>query len=291
MRNYWSCSKFAAWIRKFSGIPVIESGTSEDWKRYKKESKEKAPFIHWLTDKGLDKIQSFIYWPIDRIWDLRCAINARFFDKYHSLPTGLNKWEYHEVDSRLLHGMFQTLVDFIEIEKAWMNVIFGQDENQKKFGYKWYEMNQWLNWFMTDRRHPESGINYLQWEMSLIKDDDWYGQNEENIAEAKAKGEYGQMTAQGESAKEQLALYTWWKETYLKRPDPMEESGMSEYFKNKQSKYDDEDALFSYENDSEEERKTWEIVSAACHKIESDYEKEDEEMMIRLIKIRSHLWT
>jgi hypothetical protein len=27
------------------------------------------------------------------------------------------------------------------------------------------------------------------------------------------------------------------------------------------------------------------------HKIEQDYEKEDEEMMIRLIKIRNALWT
>jgi hypothetical protein len=32
MKNYWSCSKFADWLR---GMPKLEAGTIEEWNAWK----------------------------------------------------------------------------------------------------------------------------------------------------------------------------------------------------------------------------------------------------------------
>lgn len=288
--NYWSHSRFAEWLRSKFGLTNPTALSGKDWKIWREVSKNTSPFIHWLTDTAFDKVQDFFCWPIDKLWDLRCALNARYFDKYHYLPTKLNPWQYHEVDTRILHGLFETLVDFVEIEKAWMHVIWGQDENQKKFGYKWYEMNRWLNWFASEKRHPLAGIEYLEWEMSLVKDESWYGNDEQCIREAKEKGEFGQMTGQALAAKEQFELYHWWKNVRPNRPDPHDESGYSEYFRKLEEKHGG-DFLASLDDQTPELVEESRICSKRCHEIEEEYEREDEEMLIRLIKIRRSLWT
>ena len=287
--NYWSDSAFAEWLRKKFGLSNPGALTSKGWREWRNESKKTAPFIHWLTDEVFNKVQDFFCWPKDKLWDLRCAINARFFDKYHRLPTRLNPWQYHEVDTRVLHGLFETLVDFIEIEKAWMNVIWGQEENRKKFGYTWFEMNGWIR-PLFERRHPEAGIAYLEWEMSLITDDAWYGGDEESIKKAKEAGEYGKMTGQALGAKEQFELYHWWKHVRPTRPDPYDESGYSTYFKKLEEVHGD-DFFVGIEEQTPEMVEESRKCSKTCHEIEEAYEKEDEEMLIRLIKIRRSLWT
>ena len=288
--NYWGLSKFSKWLRSRFGLENPGALTSEGWNEWRKESKKKAPFIHWLTNTGFDRLQNFFCWPKDKLWDLRCAINSRFFDKYHTIQTRLDPWRYHEVDTRILHGMFETLVDFVEIEKAWMMVIWGQDENRHKFGYKWYEMNGWLNWFASEKRHPEAGLAHLEWEMALTIDDSWYGGDEESIAAAKEKGEYGGPTHQAKAAKEQFELYNWWKNIRPNRPDPMDASGYTAYFD--RLRKDGNDDFFSFLNTkSEEDRIEQQNCSELCSQIEEAYEREDEEMLIRLIKIRRSLWT
>lgn len=48
--EYWSCSKFADWLR---GTPKINLGTSEEWNAWRKTAKEKK-VRYWLTEEGLD---------------------------------------------------------------------------------------------------------------------------------------------------------------------------------------------------------------------------------------------
>lgn len=287
--NYWSSSKFAYWLRAKFGLTNPSALTSKEWRVWRETSKNAAPFIHWFTDEALNRIQDFFCWPKDKLWDLRCALNARYFDKYHYLPTRLNPWQYHEVDTRVLHGLFETLVDFIEIEKAWMSVIWGQDENREKFGYTKWEMNRWTNWLFTEKRHPEAGLHYLEWEMSLVQDDAWYGNHEPSISEAKEKGEYGKPTGQALSAKEQFELYNWWKNIRPNRPDPYDASGYNDYFAMLEK--NGKDFLDSLEDQTPEQAAISRKCSMDCHEIEQAYEKEDEEMLIRLIKIRRSLWT
>lgn len=288
--NYWSSSVISQWLRSKFGLRNPSCLSSEGWSEWQKECKIKSPFIHWLTDTFFDRIQDFFCWPKDKLWDIRCALNSRFFDKCHYLPTKLNPWQYHEVDTRILHGLFETLVDFIEIEKAWMHVICGQEENQKKYGYKWYELNGWTSWFASEKRHPLAGIEYLEWEMSLVKDDSWYGDDIESIELAKQTGEYGQLTSQAEMAKEQFELYHWWKNIRPLRQHPHDKSGYSAYFEKLRSRHNGDffAALNDRSSDLEEEGRKCSII---CNEIEVAYDNEDTQMLIRLIKIRNSLWT
>ena len=287
--TYWSGSKPVRWLRSKFGLTNPTAMSATDWETWRVECKKKFRFLHWVTSDGIDELQEFLFWPIDRLWDLRCALSAKFFGKYHYLPTKLNSWQYYDTDTRMLHGMFEALVDFIEIEKAWMNVISSREAG-KKFGYKWYELNAWLSWFTSEKRHPLAGIAYLEWEMSLIKDESWYGGDRDAITKAKESGEFGKMTSQALAAQEQFVLYHWWKNIRPNRPDPYDASGYSEYFKKLETQ-SGSNFLVGLETQTEDLAKEGHMCSVKCTEIEEAYDKEDEEMLIRLIKIRKSLWT
>ncbi len=247
--SYWSSSTLANIIRNsFSNVgsnkPI--SATLEDWKSWKKSYKQHNPKIYWFTEKFLNKLQNIVYWPYDRYRDVKYFIINGFFDKSHMLKTKLKFGGYHEVNNRMLHGLFETLVDFIEIEKAWMGV-FNKKEEYKKC-IKWWK----------PFRCPEAGLSVLEWEMTLFLND--LDENGEEIP-------FTSNPRQAESAKEQLVLYDWWKNIRPFRIDPYALSGF-----NKENGYSDK----SYQK---------------LEDITKSYDEEDEEMLIRLIKIRSHLWT
>jgi hypothetical protein len=69
-----------------------------------------------------------------------------------------------------------------------------------------------------------------------------------------------------------------------KRPEPMEASGWSAYCDQRRAA-DPDDWVFS------EDKIDTKPMLDMMHKMEEEYESEDEAMMIRLIKIRRSLWT
>lgn len=277
--NYWSCSKFAAWLRSFAGVKKPKVATRKEWKNWREEFKSKDKFIFWFTEKFLNKLQNFIFWPKDKLDDLYYAINARFKDRYFGMSSDLNKWQYHEIDTRILHCNFQTLVDFVESESAHM----GTWKDPKKYGIKWYHRG-WFSLFAPKWSNKQAGLDHLNWEMNLRLDEDWFGNYEPTIQEAKDNGTFGQLTGQALKAKEIYDLYIWWTETRPARPDPFEESGVASYYKDK-----DVDKWLDDINEpiSKTKQECYEIMN----KLEEQYEEEDTEMLIKLIKIRNCLWT
>jgi hypothetical protein len=238
--NYWSCSKLADKIR---GTNKPEIGlTSEGWEEWNNIAKSKHPFRYYIAEELLNDIQDFFCFPKDVCKVIRNYINNRYVHKTHYLKTGLKPGEYYEFDFRMLHGLFNELVDFVEIEKAHMCSITNNDES-KKYKFK-------------KGRCIEAGLDYLDWESKLTHKDE--------------------LTQQAESAIKTLKLYNWWKNR-INRPDPMDESGWSDYCDNKEyrSKITDEGR--------EKLNKLQEL--------EEKYDQEDEDMMIELIKIRRSLWT
>jgi hypothetical protein len=97
-------------------------------------------------------------------------------------------------------------------------------------------------------------------------------------------------TSQAISAKEIKELYIWWTTVYQNRPEPMDASGWSEHCDAMRLKYPDN--LFSSLTcrDSDDKQSS-DKAHNLLQEIEAAYEKEDEEMMIRIIKIRNSLWT
>ena len=273
--NYWACSKFADWLR---GTPKLKAGTSDEWNDWKKLARVKK-IRYWLAEEGLDKLQDLFMWPADQYNELRNYINNRFVAKMHALTaSSLKPGEWHEFDTRILHCLFDELVNFVEIDQAWMTVLFS-DEERKKYQLPW-----WRRWKLWRRwRCPEAGIEYLKWAANLAHD--------ENNFSSPGDENYGKPTAQALAAQETMVLYLWWKHTRPNRPDPMEVSGWSEHCAQKRGNGDDLfSSVLSNKKTKKQQQKEREMLDH-MQKLENQYDDEDTEMLIRLIKIRKSLWT
>jgi len=264
MRNYWDCTEWSDKLRVLlGGKTKPKSGTWDDWEEWREEAK-KHKLSYYVVDVWLDKLQNFIMWPSDRVNDVRCYCKNRWGDRLHYLPTKLKLGRFYEPDTRIMHGLFETLVDFIECEKAWMHVVFETAEERKKFPGLYQPW--WKRWKAF--RCPEAGIAHLCWEMALEK---------ESPSQAKA-------------ANEQLVLYQWWKNR-PSRPEPWEASGLRTVYDALDEKYGQGWGLKEKVKITKPEQLLYDEARDKEQLLEEHYEQEDERMLIRLIKIRKSLWT
>jgi hypothetical protein len=273
--HYWSCSKFADWIR---GTKKLSAGTSEEWHEWNTAAKMKHSFRYCLAEEGLDYLQKIVYYIPDKLNDTRYYINNRFVSCSHSLtahPRDIKPGQWQDVGNRFLPCLFNELVDFVEIEQAWHYCMWNNEEC-KKFNVPWWRSG-WLRW--RTWRCPEAGLAYLNWASTLT--------NEEFLDDDK-KSE-AVPTYQADSAKEIIKLYTWWTVTYRNRPDAYEASGWTAACEASRIA---NGGRLSFSGDKDPVlKKASDKAHKLLQKIEAAYEKEDTEMMIRLIKIRQSLWT
>jgi len=274
--NYWTCSKFADWLR---GTPKPQAASSEGWDEWNKSAKAAHPFRFWLADDGLDALQKTIFFPADKLYDIKYYINNRWVTRTNSLTAharDIKPGEWQDVGHRLLPCIFNGLVDYVEIELAWFHVVW-DDAARKKFDSPWYATG-WFRW--RTWRSRAAGLANLEWQCNLTMKEDM-GVNPDHP-------EYGKPTSQSISAKEIMDLYYWWTETHRNRPDAYKASGWSDYCEKSRIA---NDGKLNFSEKSDDLKKMCTETLDALHKIEKQYEDEDEEMLIRLIKIRSSLWT
>jgi len=275
MKNYWTCTPFADWLR---GTIKPTAATWEDWEKWKITAKTKYPLRFWLADEGLDTVQDFIYWPVTKIEDIRYYVNNRWISHSHALtahPRDIKPGEWRDVGNRFLPCLFNELVDFVEVEQAWMSVAF-DSEAAKKYAVPWYRRN-WLR--LRTWRCPEAGLAHLDWAAALVQDEDW--------GVEKTDLNYGHPTQQALNALEIKELYIWWTQVYPAREDPYDASGWTAYCSSLREKYG---TVFRSAKDENERDESMRMLGV-CNRIEKEYEDEDTEMLIRLIKIRDSLWT
>lgn len=270
--NYWSCSDFANWIRG-SIQPEVES--SEGWRTWKEMAQSKHPIRYWIAEEGLDYVQDFIMWPVDKLYDLKYWINNRYITRTHALTSNLKKGQWHEMDTRILHCLFDELVNYVEIEVASANFRW-DEESRKKYNVPFWSTG-WFRW--RTYRNVEAAMDHFEWASNLR-----WSTNEMS----EDNPEIGKMTPQAKAAIEVRELYNWWKNVYPNRPDPYEVSGWSAYC---ESRRGDLLGFLDDTGETEDDRKNVEKMLDIVNKLEQKYEREDERMMIRLIKIRHSLWT
>ena len=276
--NYWTCSPFADWIR---GTKKLSMGTSEEWSDWEVGAKTKSPVRFWIADEGLGHLQDFVTYPIRKIYDVKYYINNRWITHTHALTAhhrDIKPGDWCDVGSRFLPCLFNELVDFVEIEQAWSHIAWGSKEDRAKYDPPFYASG-WWRW--STWRCPQAGIDHLDWAMSLVLD--------ENMCVEKDNAEYGKPTSQALAAKELKELYTWWTVTYRNRPDPYDASGWSAYCE--QLRIENGNHWVGMTVKSPIIKKQGDKANKLLQKIEKAYKKEDEEMMIRLIKARDSLWT
>jgi len=242
--DYWNCSRFADWIR---GEKKPFALSADDWEKWHQEARSKRPLRYFLAETMLKRVQNFLMFPFD-LWRNASGLwRVRFIERPYLLDTGLSRWEWHELDERIIHGLFNELKNFVEVELASM----------------WIATDKEKRFLMKGGRCPEAGIAHLEWQCSLT-----YG---EDMAFKKTDPDYGKPTPQAKSAKKILELYRWW-EARPSRPDPMDASGWSE----------------AYQSGNEKAKRR---ASDKLVQIEGEMDREDERMLVRLIKIRKSLWT
>ena len=230
-----------------------------------------------MAEEGLDAIQNTIMYIPDAIYSVKYYINNRWVTRTHSLtahPRDIKPGHWCDVGNRFLPCLFNELVDFVEIELAWWHVVW-DEEARKKFKSPWYATG-WFRW--RTWRNPECGLANLEWQRNLV----W---NEDEMLD-KDDPRYGKPTSQAIKAQEILDLYTWWTVERPKRSDPHEISGWNAICDRRAPR-----ELFDIEERTAEEREETKKALDLCTEIEQRYEQEDEDMMIRLIKIRQGLWT
>jgi hypothetical protein len=273
--NYWSCTRFADWIR---GTSKLGAGTSEEWDEWRTTAQMKHNFRYWLAEEALDAVQNFVNWPMDKLNDIRYYINNRWVSKSHALtadPRDIRPGTWSDVGNRFLPCLFKELVDFVEIEQAWHHCMWS-DDAKTKFDVPWWRSG-WLR--LRTWRSAEAGLEYLRW-ASTLTNKEFLDEGEKHKAEP---------TYQANSAKEIIELYTWWTVTYRNRPDPYEASGWTAACEAQRAANGGR-LSFSTPKDPVLKKQS-DKAHKLLQKIEADYEKEDEAMMIRLIKIRQSLWT
>lgn len=278
MRNhYWTCSKFADWVR---GTPKGIAKTSEGWDDWHDEAKRYNPVRYWLAEEGLDILQTIVFYPTDKLYDIKYYINNRFVTRTHALTAharDIKPGQWQDVGNRFLPCLFNELVDFVEVELAWWQIAWNSEDRSKYnvpfWAHGWF---RWRTW-----RCPQAGLDNLEWQRNLKMDDSYCMEPDHK--------DFGKPTQQAIKAQEILDLYTWWTETYRNRPDPYEASGWSAACEaqrqangGKLSLSTPKDPVLKKQSDK---------AHKLLQKIEADYEKEDEAMMIRLIKVRHGLWT
>lgn len=280
--HYWTCSAFADWLR---GTPKLKMGTSEEWEAWEDAARAFSKFRYWLADDALGFVERMFYYPTDKIYSIKYYINNRFITRTHALtahPRDIKPGDWSDVGNRFLPCLFNELVDFVEVELAWWHLAW-DSENRAKYEAPWYN----FGWFrVRGWRCKQAGLDNLEWQRNLRWKEEECAEDSPNI---------GELTSQAVNAQEILDLYTWWTVTRPARPDPYEASGwraLCDERRQRRIAEGKKDSFFASMNDkTPAEKKATTKALEALREMEAAFEKEDEDMMIRLIKVRSGLWT
>ena len=223
--SYWSNSNFADWIR---GSKKPSSASMAGWNAWKESARRDSPIRFWLAEEFLPRLQEIWTFIPDQIHEMSYYINNRFIEKRHCLKTKLKPGNWYEFEDRIIHGLFEELVDFIEIEKAYHHTVW-DEKSRKKYNVPW-----WRRGIFPIRawRCPESGLDYLKWEMSLVYD--------ESSGCKPTDRYYGLPTPQAMAAIETYELYNWWKNVRPSRVDPYENTTPKQSWEI-EKEYDEED--------------------------------------------------
>lgn len=267
--NYWSDSKF---VKKITGYDRPYALTSDEWDKWHADTKKAYPIRYWFSEVFVDWLQDVVFYIPDKIHKIFYWYNNRFVEQRHVLKTGLKAGEWHEFDTRVLHGVFNELVDFVEVEKAFHHV--AQDkEKRKEYKPPWWRFGK-LGFYLRGWRCPQAGIDYLLWEASL--------KNDSSMGIKPTDPDYGKPSSQAEAADETLYLYIWWKNRKY-RYDPEEVSGLNVFY--------DSGLPRLRGNWTPQRNQEWRELHAKARTLEEQYYDEDTQMLTRLIKVRSDLWT
>lgn len=192
-RNYWCDSKLADKLR---GTVKPIACTYGGWDEWKAVAQQQHPYRYWFTETVLDRVQDVVMFPIDVYATVKRWYVNKYITKTHSLiSTTLKKGEWYDLDTRILCCVFDGLVDFVEVECAWMYTMVEDRYNKtnKAKSFAW--------WRGEGRRDADAGLKYLE-TMTTETDAAFLPEEEQLLAEP---------MPYALAAEDAIELYAWWK--------------------------------------------------------------------------------
>lgn len=143
-----------------------ESATMTEWDAWEAKNKKEKPILYFLLETAPAWIRCrYKWWITDPIYHLKC----KYFRKYHYIkidvdrffnhnqhifPYKLRNYHWYDTDTKMLYGLFQLVVDYIE------------GENPERFDWQvtpeqqkiWKEINELYDWWTKER--PERKVEY-----------------------------------------------------------------------------------------------------------------------------------
>lgn len=253
MRTYLSSSRLFRYIRRKFGIKKPYALELGRWEKWKEKTQRDHPLGYFLTETLPDLLDAIWKAITDPYYNTRYYIRNRFIRKTHVLRTDCKPGEYMDTDEKIVTALANAVIDFVEIELAYKSLWCGTEESKAAV---------WKN-----GRCPELGLAHLAWEMTL---------DDPNLDVT------DRCDSQAAHAREVHAIYAWAK-TRNDRIDPHTAGGWMAYC----DKYPDT----LWEEKTAEQEEEADAALKKVREIEEQYDQEDRDMMIRLIKVRKSMWT
>jgi hypothetical protein len=217
----WNCSKIADIIR---GSKKPFALGWREWDVWHEDAKKKHPLRYYLAETGLKTLQNILYFPYDIYNTIDIYVRNRWIDKTHMIKTGLKPGQYYEFDTKVLHGLFNELVDYVEVELAHTMKAYKDRDYKFKNG-----------------RCKQAGLDHLDWACALRMGTDFNLDLDDP--------DYDKPTRQAISSQKIKDLYLWWTEIRPLRLDPLDLYDTIEHSKREtldkideiSQMYDDED--------------------------------------------------
>lgn len=234
--------------------------SSKGWRLFNKEFEETSP-IRYYFHRNFKK--TFI-WPISfRYRRISEWIRYRTYDRYHILDTGLDPG-YYDISTKMLNVNFNMLKNHVEIELAKHSYWCGEGREN----ISWCEKHMPFYYIFYPFCRPDIGIKHCEWASTL--DDPALPINERSDRQAK-------------DAREILALYYWWVNERPARKE-LEHVSYNDQGMGSLGCFDDD-----FDRSAEDYRDHVKSMDD-INKQEEDWSIQDDEMLIRLMKIRHGLW-
>lgn len=281
MSRHYSSSKLFNWIRtRVFKVEKPYSMAWGGWAIWEDDFKKARPIAHFFTEALPDILEWIPAHSIDYVNTVRYYVSNRL-DSSHLLNSTLEKGKYHEFSERMIYSLFDSFVEFIEVEEANSHLAWSKEEDIKKYKVPFWARYHLLSWGKT-WRCPAAGIDHLRWEMSLDVPDP----NDPN---------WQSSPGQARTAREKMALYTWWKHIRPTRGSSWDASGFQAFWDEMDAKYGIDGEWIGLGSKkkkmSAQENQKYSTLSKASDDLEESWSLEDDEMLIRLVKLRQSLWT
>ena len=257
--------KFFNWLER--KLKVDTPYALSNWDAWRQYMKTHRPIAFFLTDdlpRLIDKINVYRILKINYIpYYFKNLISLR----YCFLKTKLPIMKFQELNTLILHANFNTLVDYVECS---YNLIPGKSyPNDRKEFIEKYNIPFWRQ-NQVFFRSKEAGIKALN----------------DQIADMVAHN------YTDHSYQEILDLYLWWTTTRPNRAELYVDSPADD---NQWSNIDliYGESLFRSKYSRKKHVKDQELISrllSTSQKLEEEYNTEDTEMLVRLVKVLPKCW-